>query len=110
MKLIIDKEINNVLQGLFLGAEKSLDIIAYSATRPRKTSHKMFSDTWSALRQACLNGVKVRVILECWNESNPQSLENQKVKTALEGYGAEVRIAKKAYVCTQRHGLWIIRF
>lgn len=104
--LIIDKDINKELQSQYLGAKTSIEIIAYSITRPRKTSHKLFLETWNALRQAIINGVETRVILENWNESNPQHLENLKVKTALESYGAQVKLAKKG-VCMHSK-TWLI--
>jgi phosphatidylserine/phosphatidylglycerophosphate/cardiolipin synthase-like enzyme len=96
--LIQDKDINAELQRRFDSATRAVDIIAYSITRPRKGSSKLFLDTWKSLEMAIKRGIPVRLILETWNDFNPQASENNKVKIALESLGAQVRMGKKG-VC-----------
>jgi len=96
--LIIDKAINDELQQAYNQAKTSINIIAYSIARPRKGSSKLFTDTWRALEMAIKRGVKTRVILETWNDLNPQASENNKVKIALEQLGAQVRMSKKGVI------------
>jgi len=96
--LIINEEINQALISGYQGAKSSVDIIVYSASRPRKGSSKLFINTWEALQVAIANGTKCRVIMESWPSVNPQSQEQMKVKTLLENWGAAVRFAKKGHI------------
>lgn len=96
--LIINEEINQALVSAYQGAKNSIDIIMYSASRPRKGSSKLFMNTWQALQVAIASGIKCRVILEAWHAQNPQSQEQLKIKTLLETWGAKVRFAKKGQI------------
>lgn len=96
--LIINEAINQALVTSYQGAKSSIDIIMYSASRPRKSSSKLFINTWQALQVAIANGTKCRVILEAWPSVNPQNQEQVKVKTLLESWGAAVRFAKKGHI------------
>jgi len=93
--LIIDKDINIHLQQNYINAQKSIKIIAYSMTRANPRSHKLFIDTWQTLEKAIKRGIKTQVILEQWNDLNPQASESAQVRKLLESYGAQVRMAKK---------------
>lgn len=96
--LIIDKEINEALKNNYQQAKQSIDIIIFSASRPRKGSSKLFIDTWQALQVAIKRGVKTRVILEQWAGHNPQSIENIRIGQLLKSWGASVKLAKRG-VC-----------
>lgn len=104
--LIINQAINQALVSAYQGAKKSIDIIMYSASRPRKGSSKLFSDTWNSLQVAIASGVKCRIILEQWHAQNPQNFEQIKVKQLLETWGAEVRFAKKGSIMHSK--TWLI--
>lgn len=104
--LIINEAINQALVSSYQGAKKSIDIIMYSASRPRKGSSKLFVDTWQALQVAISKGVKCRVIMETWNTVNPQNAEQLKVKILLESWGAQVRFAKKGHIMHSK--TWLI--
>jgi phosphatidylserine/phosphatidylglycerophosphate/cardiolipin synthase-like enzyme len=96
--LIINEAINSSLKSEYQAAKKSIDIIMYSASRPRKGSSKLFIDTWQSLQVAIKGGINCRVILEQWPAQNPQFMEQLKVKTLLETWGAKVRFAKKGHI------------
>lgn len=104
--LIINEAINKVLTSSYQGAKKSIDIIMYSASRPRKGSSKLFIDTWQALQVAVAGGIKCRVIMEQWPEINPQNAEQLKVKALVESWGAKVRLAKKGHIMHSK--TWLI--
>lgn len=96
--LILDQDINHALKGNFDATKTNIKIMAYSITRPRKGSLKIFIDTWKALEMAIKRGVKTQIILETWNDINPQASESNKCRVLLEQLGAEVRMGKKG-VC-----------
>lgn len=104
--LIINESINKALTSSYQSAKKSIDLIIYSASRPRKGSSKLFIDTWQALQVAIASGVKCRVIMEQWPTVNPQNAEQMKVKTLLESWGAQVRLAKKGQIMHSK--TWLI--
>lgn len=96
--LIIDKDINHQLKSEFDSAKKSIKIIAYSISRPRKGSAKLFTDTWKALEMAIKRGIKTQIILYQWNDLNPQAAESNKVLIYLRQLGADVRMSKKGVI------------